>query len=115
MNKLSVGGHTVTAAFSDGGVVTAVFTVKDKPAKPKDNVVTCQMAGFPDNYAWNEAAKACQPGYLDENGIFHSAMNSKRTGVPNTYDKGISGHMNALILSMISSLIAALLLVKYGE
>ena len=71
------------------------FTVKAKPSSgggssspKKDNVVTCQMAGFPANYAWNEAAKACQPGYLDAGGNFHSYSNAKRSTVPNTSDNG---------------------------
>ena len=110
MNTLSVGGHTVTAKFSDGGTVTSDFTVKDKPVKPTDHVVTCQMAGFPENYAWNEAAKACQPGYIDANGVFRSTA---RTSVPNTYDKGVAGDMTALLTSMLTAMLSAILLRRH--
>ena len=47
----------------------------DEPAGtpvPEHFVVTCQDAGFPANYSWNEAAQACQPGYIDDNGVFHA-------------------------------------------
>ena len=54
---------------------------------PYSGVVTCQMAGYTENYAWNEAAKACQPGYIDDFGVFHSlAESSARYYVPNTAD-----------------------------
>lgn len=94
LDTLGVGTHNVVAKFStysDG--VNATFTVAAKPSSggstsKKDNVVTCQMAGFPANYAWNEAAKACQPGYLDAGGNFHSYSNAKRSTVPNTSDNG---------------------------
>ena len=62
---------------------------------PVDNVVTCQMAGYPSNYSWNEAAKACQPGYLDAGGNFHPY---KRSSVPNT------GDMNLTIYAWIAML-----------
>ena len=42
-----------------------------------------QMAGYPQNYAWNEAAKACQPGWLDEQAVFHPLAVS----VPDTADR----------------------------
>ena len=41
------------------------------------------MAGYPQNYVWNEAAKACQPGTLDEGGVFHPSPVS----VPDTADR----------------------------
>jgi hypothetical protein len=41
------------------------------------------MAGYPQNYAWNEAAKACQPGWLDEQAVFHPSAVS----VPDTADR----------------------------
>ena len=48
------------------------------------------MAGFPANYAWNEAAKACQPGYIDDNGVFHCYANkywkATRKASPNKRD-----------------------------
>ena len=63
------------------------------PAIVIDNVVTCQMAGYPADYAWNEAAKACQPGFLDDAGVFHAADSRTKTvrrgTVPNTADKDI--------------------------
>ena len=67
---------------------------------PVDNVVTCQMAGYPANFAWNESAKACQPGYLDDNGIFHPARNaSGKSPVPATADSGFS--IWAFLVSMV--------------
>ena len=76
----------ITVMFSDGSA-SAVFNIKEKssgggsstPEKKTDNVVTCQMAGYPADYAWNEAAKACQPGYIDDNGVFHSTGNCSPT------------------------------------
>ena len=103
LETLSTGKHTIQATFTETyGTGTASYTTKEvtfaispkssgggsTPAKKKDNVVTCQMAGFPANYAWNEAAKACQPGYIDAGGNFHSYSNAKRSSVPNTSDNG---------------------------
>ena len=81
-----------------------------------DTVVTCQMAGYPSNYAWNESAKACQAGYIDANGVFRSTADtsnssgSARTGIPNTYDKGLYGHMAAFAVSVICAVISAFVL-----
>ena len=100
LGSLSAGTYNVVAKFSTySGNVNASFTVAAKPsessskkssAKPVDNVVTCQMAGYPANYAWNEAAKACQPGYIDDNGVFHTYANqylkATRKASPNTRD-----------------------------
>ncbi len=82
----------------------------------KDNVVTCQMAGYPANYAWNESVKACQPGYLDNNGVFHltTGNTNKRVGVVNTSDKGIGGTIAALISSTIAAIAAAYALKKWN-
>ena len=82
----------------------------------KDNVVTCQMAGYPANYAWNESVKACQPGYLDNNGVFHltTGNTNKRVGVVNTSDKGIGGTITALISSTIAAIAAAYALKKWN-
>ena len=77
-----------------------------------DNVVTCQMAGNPAGYAWNEAAKACQPGFIDNAGVFHSAA-VRRTGVPNTYDKGLKGSIFSLMTSIIVGISAAWALRNY--
>lgn len=63
----------------------------NKPVAPVDTVVTCQMAGYPSNYNWNEAAKACQPGYLDAGGVFppyNIAPARKSAVIPNTSDYG---------------------------
>lgn len=124
LETLTVGKHMMNVSFSDGSA-EAVFNIKDKdkeedkgkntdsdstPAKKKDNVVTCQMAGYPANYAWNESAKACQPGYIDDNGVFHSTATARRAGVPNTYDKGVQGNINALLASLIAALVSAILL-----
>ena len=97
LENLSVGDHKLSVSFEKAeNVVTANFTVKAKssgggsstPEKKTDNVVTCQMAGFPANYAWNEAAKACQPGYLDAGGNFHPYGTARRSNIPNTSDNG---------------------------
>ena len=85
-------------------------------APKKDNVVTCQMAGYPANYAWNESVKACQPGYLDNNGVFHltTGNTNKRVGVVNTSDKGVGGTIAALISSTIAAIAAAYALKKWN-
>lgn len=83
------------------------------PEKKTDNVVTCQMAGYPANYAWNETAKACQPGYLDANGVFHSTANTKRSGVPNTYDRGLTGSLASFVTSTLFALLSVYLLRRY--
>ena len=94
LDSLSIGSHRMIVNFNDyDGDVIANFIVINKSSgggstPKKDNVVTCQMAGFPANYAWNEAAKACQPGYIDAGGNFHSYSNAKRSTVPNTSDNG---------------------------
>ena len=115
----------MTAMFSEDKEVTVNFKVLAKPAPSgkesssgsstpkKDNVVTCQMAGYPANYAWNEAAKACQPGYIDNNGVFHSTANAKKAGVPNTYDRGLTGSVVSLITSTVFAVFAAYMLRKY--
>ena len=108
----------ITVMFSDGSA-SAVFNIKEKssgggsstPEKKTDNVVTCQMAGYPADYAWNEVAKACQPGYIDDNGVFHSTANRNR--VVNTYDKGLTGNVISLAASTVFAIIAAHLLRKH--
>lgn len=109
MNTLSAGSHTITAKFSDGGSASGTFTVKDtasggsssdkKPTTPVDNVVTCQMAGYPSNYSWNESAKACQPGYIDAGGTFHPYRTPSRI-IPNTSDRDIMIHAWIAMLSI---------------
>lgn len=85
--------------------------------KKTDNVVTCQMAGYPANYAWNEAAKACQPGYINDNGVFVSTVgttNSNRVKAVNTWDNGLGGSITALIASTMAALFAAYALRKWN-
>ena len=121
LETLSTGKHTISVTFSDGSA-SGTFNIKaksssgggsSKPDKKTDNVVTCQMAGYPANYAWNEAAKACQPGYLDNNGVFHPTSSGKKSVVPNTNDKGLMGSVVSLSISMITATVAAFLLKKY--
>ena len=76
-----------------------------KPTPTPDNVVTCQMAGYPSNYAWNEDAKACQPGFIDNNGKFHSVRS-----IPNTSDKGLMGSLITFLISDLLGIAAAYLL-----
>lgn len=84
--------------------------------KKTDNVVTCQMAGYPASYAWNESAKACQPGYIDNIGVFHlTAGNAnKRVSVVNTSDKGLGGIIAGLASSTVVAIATAYLLKKYN-
>ena len=128
LKTLSEGTHTISAVFTKDGkqyieAGTATIKIKknhsdddDEPAKKTDTVVTCQMAGYPSNYAWNEAAKACQAGYLDDNGVFHSTANTAaaiRAGsVPNTADAGITKNIESLIGSLMLAVIAAAVLRK---
>lgn len=48
-----------------------------------NGVITCQMAGYPEGYEWNEAAQACQLGILREDGVFLPT----RKDVPDTADR----------------------------
>lgn len=118
LETLGIGKHTMDVMFEDGSA-SAVFNIKEKsssgggtstPAKKTDNVVTCQMAGYPSDYAWNEAAKACQPGYIDDNGAFRSIANRNR--VVNTYDKGLTGNVISLAASTVFAIITAYVLRK---
>ena len=119
LETLSTGKHTISVSFKDGSA-SGTFIIKEKqssgggsstPSKKTDNVVTCQMAGYPANYAWNEAAKACQPGYLDNNGVFHST--ARKSVVPGTYDRGIAGNVISLTVSAFFAIAAFFLLRKY--
>ena len=106
LETLSVGGHRLSVSFEEEtNTVNANFTVKAKPSSgggssspKKDNVVTCQMAGYPSNYAWNEAAKACQAGYLDAGGNFHPYNTVRRSNVPNTSD---NGNLTFYVITMV--------------
>ena len=82
-----------------------------KPSTPADTVVTCQMAGYPAGYAWNEAAKACQPGFIDNAGVFHGTHG--KGFVPNTYDRGLLGDTVSFLISLTTSIIALYLLKTY--
>ena len=77
-----------------------------------DNVVTCQMAGYPSNYSWNEDAKACQPEYNDNAGVFHGTA-VRKAGVPNTYDRGLGGLVVTFVSSLLISIASAYILRKY--
>ncbi len=119
--------------YSDFVLVTADEVKEDpKPVKPSsdtseksssttttkiDKVVTCQMAGYPANYAWNEAAKACQPGYVDNNGVFVSTAGTttaNRVKAVNTFDKGLAGPLTGLIASTMATIISAYVLTKWN-
>ena len=112
LNTLSVGDHTLKVMFKDGEVSTR-FRVVNKSSgggstPKKDNVVTCQMAGFPANYAWNEAAKACQPGYIDAGGNFHPYKTVVRRYSPNTSDNGnLTMYVMAMFLMTFVAYITA--------
>ena len=120
LETLPVGTHTLRAYFmtGDAAYADAKFTIVEqkkssggsskKDTPKKDNVVTCQMAGYPANYAWNEAAKACQPGYVDAGGNFHSYSNAKRSTVPNTSDNGnLTFYTIAMFLMTLVAFITA--------
>lgn len=80
-----------------------------------DNVVTCQMAGYPDNYAWNEAAKACQPGFLDDAGVFHPETTAvRKANIPATADMGLQVYTWILMGSMVIAMLCAVRLCQ-GE
>ncbi|MBR2761993.1 MAG: hypothetical protein IKD66_12605 [Solobacterium sp.] len=121
LETLTQGTHKVQAIFSDGLSETAEFELLQKKPEPKPDSdsdsdqpspgtgsarVTCQMAGFPEGYVWNEAAKACQPGILDQAGNFH-AVSSEQTPAKyravSTGDKGINGHAVTLISALITA------------
>ena len=88
-------GKAYTDGFSSYAVVIAKKT-EDKPqqdskpagqtarpAAPAASARTCQQAGYPAGYNWNENAKACQYGYNDDAGKWHYSAVS----VPNTGDR----------------------------
>ena len=78
------GGWDSSSSDSDSSSSDSDSSSSQSDSVPaKDNVVTCQMAGYPQNYVWNEAAKACQPGTLGERGVFHPSVVS----VPDTADR----------------------------
>lgn len=127
LNKLEEGKHLLTAVFSDGDDVNTHFFIKKKSSgggssdssssgkssskTSGSSVVTCQMAGYPDGYAWNEAAKACQPGFLDANGVFHgtgTVTATRRYSSPNTADS--RGYLIALISSILAAITCAYVL-----
>ena len=112
------GDHTFTAEWKKADKETddpkdgsSDSGKKTTPIKT-DSVVTCQMAGYPANYSWNEAAKACQPGYTDAKGTFHSYRSAYKV-VPNTYDRGLAGYALSLAISLITAVFCGFLLKKY--
>lgn len=126
LETLSLGKHTVEIVSTDGSATTTL-TILPKEEKPSDggsssskketasgtSVVTCQDAGFPANYAWNEAAKACQPGYIDANGTFHSTQTNSRRGVANTNDTGLGSWVVMFTSSIVMGVISAYVMRKY--
>ena len=119
LDTLAVGRHDISVEFSDGSAA-AVFNITEKkssgggssptkPSAPADNVVTCQMAGYPAHYSWNEAAKACQPGYIDVTGNFRP-YRSSGSMVPNTRDGGLAGYAVTFTISIITAFFCGLLL-----
>ena len=122
----------LTAVFTDGQTVSAKFTIVSPQASSSssetestgtatintvtDNVVTCQMAGYPADYNWNEEAKACQQGYIDENGVFHSTantLNRRQVNVPNTADMGHSDSGVSRLAGLMIAAVIAFLLKKH--
>ena len=104
-----------------------IIEKKDHPSQPEDDKdddderpvssasssipLTCQTAGYPQGYAWNEAAKACQMGFIDESGVFHAA----KVTIPNTYDQGVTRHLFSFSGSLLVTAISLFLLGKYGN
>ena len=77
--------------------------------------MTCQMAGYPSNYAWNEDAKACQPGFLDDAGVFHPETTAARKAtIPATADMGLQVYRWILMASMVIAMLCAIRL-RQGE
>ena len=132
LDTLPLGSHTVQAIFSDGLSDKAKFMIKDDEPSPtskpsggsstetktetKDTVITCQMAGFPQGYEWNEEAKACQMGTLDAQGKFHPAsgnQNVRKQAVVNTEDKGLRGYLMTFLTALASALWSGTRLRKY--
>ncbi|MBQ9046385.1 MAG: hypothetical protein IJ120_00645 [Solobacterium sp.] len=74
-------------------------------------VITCQMAGYPEGYAWNEAAQACQAGFVDDVGRFHA---SRKVMLPDTGDPGLKGPVRSLIGSVFVLLLGAWALKKWS-
>lgn len=120
LETLSAGTHTMDVSFIDGAT-SVQFCIIEKasssgsgssaPEQKNDTVVTCQMAGYPADYAWNEAAKACQLGYIDVNGTFRSTA---RASVPNTYDKGVVCNITTLLTSTLIALLSAIMLRRHS-
>ena len=71
------------------------------------------MAGYPANYAWNESSKVCQPGYIDDAGVFHGTAAPARNRVVNTYDRGLNGSILSLISSTVMAIITGYILRNY--
>ena len=90
-------------SHTSGGAAAAPVT---------DSVITCHMAGYPSNYVWNEAVRACQPGFLDDAGNFHAEKTVvKKTTVPDTADKNTLVYAWLMMLSVTSALFCGVKLV----
>ena len=75
------------------------------------SAVTCQMAGYPEGYVWNESAQACQAGFVDEEGRFHA---SRKVMLPDTGDTGLKTPVHSLIGSMFVLLLGTWVLKKWS-
>ena len=140
LETITAGEHIVQAVFSDGLSETAQFTVEEKKPEPTSSpsegssssisdsenrsgsVITCQMAGYPQGYAWNESAKACEMGTLDDMGVFHpssadgrnKAESVRKYASVNTGDKGVRGSLITLITALLAALLSGTILKKYS-
>ena len=127
LNTLAAGNHTVKFVYQNGEEAEGTLTVKAKPVTSSSSsktsttasaaasgVTTCQDAGFPAGYNWNESAKACQLGYEDNNGVWHSTASSRRVGVVNTSDTfGAFSCIVTLGINAVVAVGAAMMLRKW--
>jgi hypothetical protein len=99
------GDHTFTAVWKKNDPEEKEDKENTDIASPGNSsgVITCQAAGYPEGYAWNEDAKACQMGTIGADGVFRPI--SKVRAV-NTSDKGIGRYVISLIISLLFAGIA---------
>ena len=83
-------------------VILPKITDDDREEEETPKVIPAVISGCPSGTTWNEAARACQPGILDGNGVFHPA----KVSVVNTYDQGIGRHLLFLVISLAVSVFA---------
>ena len=108
--------HTCTVCGETKDTVIPVIRPEEKEAEGKEEVssketaFTCQDAGYPAGYAWNEKVRACQPGYLDASGKFHP---EKADRIPDTSDPFHPLQYSfMLVISLISASLSILILHK---